>query len=273
MYIQCSELARRAGGNLLLAAATVLLAVAAHAEALAADVPSTVGRIDFEPAKLPEANVEIDLSQDMFKSLFGIGDAAITGVAESLVKSTGSGDGAKGARLAADQLEAARKILQLAGNVVREVRVRVYESLPEENGSVEKLFKPFDEQLHADKWETLVKIHDDENIVRVSAQRSGGAIQGIFVTATDGDSVVIANVVCDISPENVKTLTSTATKIGMENGLAQVIEQKMKRFPGANDSHTVIIKASDKTTIVKPPVPPAPPAPPAKPAEPADSAK
>ena len=97
MYSQCSELARRASGNLMLAAATVLLAVVAHAEALAADGPSTVGRIDFEAAKLPEANVEIDLSQDMFKSLFGIGDAAITGVAESLVKSTGSGDGAKGA--------------------------------------------------------------------------------------------------------------------------------------------------------------------------------
>ena len=62
---------------------------------------------------------------------------------------------------------------------------------------------------------------------------AAGAIQGIFVTATDGDSVVIANVVCDISPENVKTLTSTATKIGMENGLAQVIEQKMKKFPGS----------------------------------------
>jgi hypothetical protein len=273
MYKQCSQFACRESGNWMLAAATMLLAAISHGQAPAADAPSTVGRINFEAAKLPEANVEIDLSQDMFKSLFGIGDAAISGAAETLVKSAGGGDGAKGARLAADQLEAARKILQLAGNVVREVRVRVYESLPEESGGVEKLFRPFDEQLHADKWETLARIHDDSNIVRVSAQRKGDAIEGIFVTATDGDNVVIVNVVCDISPENVKTLTSTATKIGLENGLAQVIEQKMKRFPGANDSHTVIIKASDKTTIVKPPVPPAPPAPPAKPAEPADSAK
>ncbi len=273
MYSQFCELARRGSGNLVLAAATLLLAVVAHAEAVAADGPSTVGRIDFEAAKLPEANVEVDLSQDMFKSLFGIGDAALTGVAESLVKSTNTSEGAKGARLAADQLEAARRILQLAGNVVREVRVRVYESLPEDSSGAEKLFEPFDEQLHANKWETLARIHDDENIVRVSAVRNGGAIQGIFVTATDGDSVVIANLVCDISPENVKTLTSTATKVGLENGLAQVLEQKMKKFSRTNDSRTVIIKASDKTTIVKPPVPPAPPAPPAKPAEPADSAK
>ncbi|HEX4413178.1 MAG TPA: DUF4252 domain-containing protein [Lacipirellulaceae bacterium] len=271
MVKYCSHLVRGGSSNFMLAAATVFLAIISHAQA--ADSPATVGRIDFDAARLPEANVEIDLSQDMFKSLFGIGDAALTGVAESLVKSAGGSDGAKGARLAADQLEAARKILQLAGNVVREVRVRVYESLPEDKGGAEKLFKPFDDQLHADKWETLARVHDDENIVRVSAVRNGGSIQGIFVTATDGDNVVIANVVCDISPENVKTLTSTATKIGLENGLAQVIEQKMKRFPGANDPHTVIIKNGDKTLkIVTPvtPVPPTPPAPPAVPAEPAN---
>ncbi len=115
MYIQCSELARRAGGNLMLAAATVLLAVAAHAEALAADGPSTVGRIDFEAAKLPEANVEIDLSQDMFKSLFGIGDAAITGVAESLVKSTGSADGAKGGAIGGRPVGSGSKNLATCG--------------------------------------------------------------------------------------------------------------------------------------------------------------
>src|SRR6478752_5436388 len=159
MYKQCSKFACRESGNWMLAAATMLLAAISHGQAPAADGPSTVGRINFESAKLPEANVEIDLGQDMFKSLFGIGDAAISGAAETLVKSAGGGDGAKGARLAADQLEAARKILQLAGNVVREVRVRVYESFPEESGGVEKLFRPFDEQLHADKWETLARIH------------------------------------------------------------------------------------------------------------------
>lgn len=267
MFRQCSLVIRRGGDTFMLAAATMLLAVISQAQA-ATDAPSTVGRIDFEAAKLPAANVEVDLSQEMFKSLFGIGDAALTGVAESLMKSTNTGDGAKGVRLAADQLEAARKVLQLAGNVVREVRVRVYENLPEDKGGAEKLFEPFETQLRADKWETLARIHDDDNIVRVSALHKGDAIQGIFVTVTDGDNVVIANLVCDISPENVKTLTSTATKIGLENGLAQVLEQKMKKFGGANDGHTIIIKNGDKKmTLVAPPTPPTPPAPPAEPAK------
>jgi hypothetical protein len=37
-------------------------------------------------------------------------------------------------------------------------------------------------------------------------------------------------VVCDVSPENAKKLTSAATKIGLENGLAQELEAKMQRM-------------------------------------------
>jgi len=273
MYRQFSLVVGRGNGNGMLAAATLMLAVISHAQAPAAEAAGSIGRLDFEAAKLPEANVEIDLGQDMFKDLFGIGDAAIAGVAESLVKSAGINDGAKGARLAAEQLNTARQIIQLAGNVVRELRVRVYEGRPEDAVSAEKLFKPFDEQLHNGKWETLARVHKDKNSVRVSAIRNDGAIQGIFITVTDGRNAVVANVVCDISPDNVKNLTSTATKVGLENGLAQVIEQKMKRFPGATESHTVIIKNGDKTmTLVKPAVPAAPPTPPAPPAVPAESA-
>ena len=51
---------------------------------------SPTGRLDFEAANLPTANVEVDLSQAMFKDLFGIGDAAIAGVAEA---SSIAGDG------------------------------------------------------------------------------------------------------------------------------------------------------------------------------------
>ncbi len=82
--------------------------------------------------------------------------------------------------MAADQLEAARKVLQLAGNVVREVRVRVYESLPEDKGGADKLFKPFEDQLRADKWETLAKIHDDDSIVRVSGCEAVGRSKGFL---------------------------------------------------------------------------------------------
>ena len=89
------------------------------------------GRINFEAAKLPPASIEVDLSQEMFKDLFGIGDAAIAGVAETLLKYAQRDGDAKNVALAAEQLEAAKQITQLAGNVVREVRVRVYQGLPE----------------------------------------------------------------------------------------------------------------------------------------------
>jgi hypothetical protein len=270
MYRTRNQCARGMGTNLLLAAAVFSLATVAHSQANAADSAAPTGRIDFEAAKLPEANVEIDLSQEMFRNLFGIGDAAVAGVAETLLKSAGSGDSAKGTKLAAEQLESARQILQLAGNVVREVRVRVYESLPEDAGGAEKLFKPFDEQLRTGKWETIARVHDDENIVRVSAIMHEGSVQGIFVTATDGDSVVIANVLCDVSPENVKKLTSSATKIGLENGLAQVIEKKMSKLQVAGDGRKVIvIRDSEAKGRVAPPTPPTPPAPAAEAASPA----
>ena len=70
----------------------------------------------------------------MFRDLFGLGDAAAAGVAETLFRSAEGDDGAQGVRMAAEQLEAARQILQLASEVVREVRIRVYEPWPKEAG-------------------------------------------------------------------------------------------------------------------------------------------
>jgi uncharacterized protein DUF4252 len=257
MIQACSQFVRRSGDSLALATLTICLAAIAHSPAIAADEKATVGRLDFKAANLPEANVEVDLSQEMFRDLFGIGDAAIAGVAETLLKSSGSGDSAKSTKLAAEQMEAARQIIQLAGNVVREVRVRVYKDLPDDVAA-DKLFKPFDEQLQSGNWESLARVRDDENVVRVSAIRGDSALKGIFIQATDGDSVIIANVVCEVSPENVKKLTSAATKIGLENGLATAIEMKMKRGPGGQPHGAIVIKAAEPAA---PPAPPAPPAP------------
>ena len=265
MYRIPALMVRHVTGNIVLAATTFCLAAIAHSQTTAAGESTPVGRLDFEAAKLPEANVEVDLSQEMFKDLFGIGDAAIAGVAEALMKSSSSDESTKGTRLAAEQLETARQILQLAGNVVHEVRVRVYESLPEETAGPQKLFNAFDEQLSAGKWETLARVHNKKEMVRVSAIRGGGAVQGIFVVATDGNSVVVANIVCDVSPENVKKLTSAATKVGLENGLAQAIELKMRHLPGAAGSRpTIVIKNDERLSI------PSPPAPPTRPAEPTE---
>src|SRR5690348_520564 len=86
-------------GSLALAAIAICLGIIAQTPARAAE-NRPPGRLDFEAANLPEANVEVDLSQDMFHDLFGIGDAAIAGVAETLMKSTGATDGARGTRMA-----------------------------------------------------------------------------------------------------------------------------------------------------------------------------
>jgi hypothetical protein len=59
----------------------------------------------------------------------------------------------------------------------------------------------------------------------------------------------LANLVCDVSPENIKKLTSAAAKIGLENGLQQVLETKMREMH----------RHGPKTHVDALPVPPRPP--------------
>jgi Domain of unknown function (DUF4252) len=225
-----SFVVRWASSNAACAAVIFCGLAAVQTRAVAADNASTTGRIDFSGADLPPATVEVDLSQEMFSDLFGLGDAAVAGVAESLLQSAENSDDAPGTRLAAEQLAAARQIMQLASEVVQEVRVRVYEDLPEDSDRPEKLLAHFDEQLRSDDWETIVRIRDGQSNARVSLLRADGAVRGAFVVAAEGDELVLANIVGDISPENVKRLTAAAAKVGLENGLEQVIEAKMHQF-------------------------------------------
>jgi hypothetical protein len=218
-------IARRAGSIGAFAAIVFCSLAAAHAQE-SEDRSGPAGRIDFSQADLPAATVEVDLSQGMFHDLFGIGDAAVAGVAETLLKSSENGD-AEGTRIAAQQLAAARQIMQLAADVVREVRVRVYSDLPESGARPEAVASKFDEQLREGEWDNVVRVREDDATVRVSLLRDNGAVRGIFVIAAENDEIVLANIVCDVSPENAKKLTTAAARIGLENGLAQMIEIKM----------------------------------------------
>lgn len=223
-------MARRAGTVGAVAAVVLYVAVGARAQTSAVDRNGATGRIDFEAANLPAPTVEIDLSRGMVHDLFGIGDAAVAGVAESLLQSAERSDGTAATRLAAEQLAAARQVLQLASEVVQEVRIRVYRGLPDDSVKPESLAAQFDQQLRAGNWDNVVRVRENEQSVRVSLLRDEGAVHGIFIIAgNQGREIVLANVVSDISPENVKKLTSAATKIGLENGLAQVIEAKMSK--------------------------------------------
>jgi hypothetical protein len=207
------------------------------------DRSAPAGRIDFSEADLPPATIEVDLSQGMFQDLFGIGDAAVAGVAETLLQSSERNNGAEGTRMAAQQLAAARQVMQLAADVVREVRVRVYSDLPEGGARPESVTSKFDEQLRGGAWDNVVRIREDDNNVRVSVLRDNGAVRGIFVIVAENDELVLANVVCDVSPENAKKLTTAAARIGLENGLGQMIEMKMRevrhRLPPPEESKAV----------------------------------
>lgn len=257
-----SPIVRNAQRNLAVVAALFCVLTVAHGEATAIANDAPIGRIDFEAADLPAANVEVDLSQAMFKDLFAIGDAAIVGAAEAVLNATHHGEGAhKQIHLAAEQLEGARQIMQIFSNVVQEVRVRAYESLPEGTEDAASLFKPFEGQLKSAKWETIVRVRQDDQVARVSVLRSGGAIRGIFVTASDGDSVVLANVVCELSPENVKKLSAAATKIGLEANFQPKLEFKMSLSPEDSDAQSSV--SISTAAPAKPPAPPTPPSPPA----------
>lgn len=225
-----SFLVRRAGRSAALAAVVYFGVVAAYAQAFAAENASTPGRIDFDDANLPPATVEVDLSQGMFGDLFGLGEAAVAGVAESLRQSAGQSAGAEGTRMAAEKLAAAQQILELARGVVREVRVRVYKDLRDDSARPDSLMSHYDGQLRAGNWENVIRVRDGDDNIRISLLRHDGAIQGAFVVVSDGNDLVLANVVGDVSPENVKKLTSAAAKIGLENGLQQVLEMKMRQL-------------------------------------------
>jgi hypothetical protein len=226
--VSCIGVLRNRGAACVMA--LVVVGSGANGQLAVAADSGTPGRIEFDDTSLPPATVEIDLQQSMFHDLFGLGDAAVAGVAETLLQSAGSDSGSEGLRLAAEQLQAARQILQLASDVVHEVRVRVYENLPSELGQPATLVAPYDGQLRAGNWDTVVQVRDGDDSVRVSLLRESGAVRGVFIVAADGSDLVLANVVCDASPENVKKLTSAAAKIGLENGLGKEIEAKMRRL-------------------------------------------
>lgn len=253
------HITRETIGGIVLAACLLCTFTAARSESTKGSASSPPGRINFEDAKLPPADVEVDLSQGMFKDLFGIGDAAAAGVAETLSK-WADGNKAEAVHRAADQLEAAKQIVQIASNVVREVRVRVYEKMTDD------LSSRFEQQVRADDWERIVVVRKGQENARVFVARGDDSIRGIFVIAGDRGEQVLVNVVCDISPENVKKLTSAATKIGLENGLGRVIElkmDKMKRMPGVEQRHAIVLKNGDaviSSVIAAPPKAPVPPA-------------
>jgi hypothetical protein len=254
----CVDVSRCARRSLVLAATCFCVILASNPGSTLANEPVPEGRLDFEAAKLPAANLEIDLSQDTFRSLFGISDAAIAGVAETLFKS-GESEKGKSKNLSAEQLDAVRKIVELSGKFVREVRVRAYESLPENTDDVDSLLKPLDGQLKAGKWETVVRMRSDDDMLRVAVLQKDGSIRGLFVAATNGDEIAVVNIVCDISPDRIKPLTAAIAKIGMSAEFQPIVKWTISQTSDSSESSTeialqnaVVAKPSSSTAAVSP---------------------
>ncbi len=199
----------------------------------AAAFAETHGRVDFAAMDLPPATVEIDAGPELVSTVLSIGESAVAGVAETLLGAADEGPGSDELKLAADKLDAVRRVVQLAGNTVHGVHVRVYESAPE------GLAAKCEAALNKTEWQNAVRVREGDESARVSVVRRENAIVGVFVMASEGDDAVLVNVVGELSPENVKQLTAAATKIGLDHGLRDKIIRQMHAMGGHHRQHAV----------------------------------
>jgi hypothetical protein len=224
--------------NQACAVVMLMLVVASTASARpgSADRHDAVGRVDFDFPNAPPATVEVDLGEGMLSDLTGIAQAAIGGIVEGLLESAqGREHGA--VQLSAEHLASAQKIVESVSGVVREIRVRVYDHLPESGADVRSSMTAHYQQkvLNSD-WDNLVRVHDGDTNVNVCALRRAGAIRGLYVMVSEDDQFVLVNVVCDLSPEMVKQVTKQATQIGLQVGLEQALQEAMREM-GQDPGH------------------------------------
>jgi hypothetical protein len=222
--------------GLVLGAFVILTTIApltASAEPSPSDQADVMGRVEFDFEGAPPATIEVDLSHGMLSDVAGIGQAAVGGVVEALIQSGGSEDSS--IQQSAEHLEAVNQILSTLSGVVHEVRVRVYENAVElaqpERAS---MISHYQQKLNGTDWDNVVRVREGEGSVVVCTLRSGGAIRGLFVMVSEHDDLVIANVVCELTPDKVKQVTNQATRIGMKFGLKKVIQDAMR---GVNQRH------------------------------------
>lgn len=190
------------------------------------DRAARVGRIEFDFADAPPATVEVDVSHGLLADFAGIGQAAIAGVTQALSESSASSDEA--IQQSAEHLKAVNQIVSALTGVVHEVRVRVYDDLGENPSTRDAMVAHYQQKLEGTDWESIVRVSEDDSNVNVCAARGDGAVRGIFVIVTEDDELVMANIVCELTPEKVQHVTHQATTIGMKMGLEQAIRDMMR---------------------------------------------
>jgi hypothetical protein len=222
---------RRAGP--LGAFSAVLLYVGAAAAYAQQDAPAAsgeIGRIEFGQPSSAKKFVEVDLSPAMIGDLFGIGDAALTGVADALQNSPQAKEGSQAIQFAAQKALAVRELVAIAKNTIQSVRVRAYDDLENPAQEQATIAAHFSQQLKSSNWENVVRAQEGDKSVQISAIHADGAIRGLFIIAAERNKLVLVNVICDISPENARRLAGAAVKSGLEAGLEKHLEEALKHM-------------------------------------------
>jgi hypothetical protein len=208
----------------------VALIAGARPAAAAEELPP--GAVAFDSAG-PKPTVDLTLSPGMFRDLFGLGDAAVTGMIEALNRAQEQNGAAEELQFGADQLQLVQQVIGEAQKFVRQVRVRVYK----QGGSGAAAFDPtaimdgYASQLTGTGWEQVVSAQENGQQVQVSLYRSEGAVRGVFVAAhSNGGELALVNAVCELSPENVKRLTDLAVSAGLKFGLQDELRKGLEEM-------------------------------------------
>jgi hypothetical protein len=240
--------------SLGLVAGAIVFATAAsfprqYASAQTTDSPAPeAARVDFDHPGAGTPVVEVDLPAGLFGDVVGLGDAAIAGVAEAIQSAQISDPGTQAdVKLAAEQLAAIRSIVGSIQGVLGEVRVRVYADT--EGMNVGGLVAHYSDKLEGSAWTKIVQAREDDAIASVFVMRDSGAIRGVFVIATEGRELVLANVLCDVSPERIKEITRQATSIGLELGGEDALRGMLNEIRGRREHRvmpaSVVIEAHE----------------------------
>ncbi|MEQ8212147.1 MAG: DUF4252 domain-containing protein [Lacipirellulaceae bacterium] len=214
---------------------TVALLVALFGSAAAtanAQEETITGRIEFDHAAIPnaEAAFEVDLGKGMLTDVSGLFGAALDGIVEGLLESV-KGQESQAITQSAEYLKSVQEIINQVGGAVSEVRIRGYDRLTEEDsGKRSALIAHYQKRIKEANWDDLVRVRERNATAIVSALREDGAIRGLFVIGSEGNNLVLVNVVCDLSPEKVKIVSKNIAQLSMKLGLKQELEKVMREI-------------------------------------------
>ncbi|QDT00629.1 DUF4252 domain-containing protein [Adhaeretor mobilis] len=189
-----------------------------------------LGRIEFDYQDGPEAVLEVDLGKGMLTDVSGLIEAALAGLVEGLLDSE-QGDQSQAVAQTADYVNSVQQIVAVLGSAVSEVRVRGFDRLTDEDEPARTaLIAHYQQRIRNSDWDDLLRVKDHGASAVVSVLREEGAIRGLFVMGSEGNNLILVNVVCDLSPEKVKTVTKQLAELGMKFGLKKELEKAMQEI-------------------------------------------